>query len=108
MPVQHAPELKVYAEKLAARVEETKAKLHDLEAYYKGKKAEAEIQMIRGLKVAHDEIVKKNAELTKLAGKTVAEAKVAQIKAEIEARLANIDAKLAELSSKAQPTTKAS
>ena len=79
-----------------------------MEAYYKGKKAEAEIQTIRGLKVAHDEIVKKSAELAKLAGKTVAEAKVAQIKAQIEAQLANLNAKLAELSSKTQPTTKAS
>ena len=108
MPVQHAPELKVYTVKLAAQIEQAKAKLHELEAYYKGKKAEAEIQAIRGLKVAHDEIVKKSAELAKLAGKTVAEAKVAQIKAQIEAQLANLNAKVAELSSQAQPATKAS
>ena len=60
--------------------------------------------MIRGLKVAHDKIVKKSAELTTLAGKTAAEAKAAEIKAEIESELANLNAKLAELSSKAHAT----
>jgi len=108
MAVQHAPELKANAEKITAQVAEAKAKLHELEAYYKGQKAEAEIQVIRGLKVAHDEIVKKAAELAKLAGKTAAEAKAAHIKAEVEAGLANLNAKLAELSSKTHATTKGS
>ena len=108
MAVQHAPELKMYAEKMAAQIETAKAKLHELEAYYKGKKAEGEIQVIRGLKVAHEELVKKSAELATLAGKTAADAKFAQIKAEIEAGLANVNAKLAELSNKAHATTKTS
>ena len=64
--------------------------------------------MIRGLKVAHDELVKKSAEFAALAGKTAAEAKAAHVKAEIEAELANLNAKLAELSGKAKTTNKAS
>lgn len=108
MPVHHAPELKAYEEKVISQLDQAKAKLNEYEAHYKGKKAEAEIQMIRGLRVAHDEIVKKSAELTMLAGKTAADAKVTQIKAEIDAALANFNTKLAQLSDKVHSTTKTS
>jgi conjugal transfer/entry exclusion protein len=104
MAVEHASEPKAYAEKVTAQVEQAKTKLHELEAYYKGKKAESEMGAIRGLKAVHDEIVRKNAELATLAGKTSAEAKVAQMKAEIESKVANLNAKLAELSGKANAT----
>lgn len=96
---KHAAELKAYQEKVAAQVEQAKAKLHELEAHFKGQKAEAEIEAIRALKTAHQDIERKTKEL-KAIGETVAGAKSAQIKAEIDAALANVNAKLAQLSSK--------
>lgn len=36
MAVQHAPELKAYAEKVTAQVEQAKAKLHEYEAFLRG------------------------------------------------------------------------
>lgn len=92
---QHALELKAYQDKVTAQVEQVKAKLHELEAHFKGKKADAEIEAIRGLRTAQQDIEKKRNEL-----KTVGEAKAAQIKAEIDAALANINARLEQLSSK--------
>lgn len=96
MPVQHAPELKAYEEKIASQLEQAKAKLQEYEAYFKGKKADAEIEAIRGLRTAQFNIEKKSKEL-KTVGAAVAEAK---IKAEIDAALADVNAKLAQLSSK--------
>lgn len=97
-PAKHALELKAYEEAVRAQVEQAKAKLYELEAQFKGKKAEAEFEAIRALKAAPEDIEKKSKEL-KGVGATVAAAK---IKAEIDAALANMNAKLAELSGKAQ------
>jgi alkylhydroperoxidase/carboxymuconolactone decarboxylase family protein YurZ len=96
---QHALELKAYQEKVTAQVEQVKAKLHELEAQFKAKKAGAEIEAIHGLRMAQHEIEKKTKEL-KAIGATVAEAKAAQMKAEIDAALANVNAKLGQLSGK--------
>lgn len=101
MAVQLTPERKAYEEKLIAELDQAKAKLGELEANFKGKKAEAEIEAIRSLKTAHHDMEKKYKEL-KIVGQTVAEAKVEQIKAEIQAALANFNAKLAQLPTKVQ------
>jgi len=95
MDTQHTLELKAYQDKVNSQLEQAKAKLHELEAHFKGQKADAEIETIRGLKTAHQDIEKKSKEL-----KTVAEAKVAQTKADIDAALGNLNSKLTHMSSK--------
>lgn len=92
------PELKAYEEKITSQLEQAKAKLHEYEAYFKGKKADAEIEAIRGLRAAQLEIEKKSKEL-KAVGSSFTDAKSAQIKAEIDAAIANVNTKLAQLSS---------
>jgi hypothetical protein len=93
MQVHHSLELKAYEDKVNSQLEQAKAKLQEVEAYYKGTKADAEIQTIHGLRTAHQNIERKGKEL-----KTVAEAKVAQTKSEIDAALSNLNAKLEQLS----------
>jgi len=87
-------EIKAYEEKITAQLEKAKKTLHELEGYFKGKKIE--LEAVHGLITAHKEIERKTTEL-----KTVAEAKVAPIKAEIDAKLVNLNAKLTELADKA-------
>ena len=87
-------EVKAYEAKVTSQLEQAKKKLYELEGYFKGKKLE--LDAIHGLITTHKEIEKKASEL-----KTVAETKVAQVKAEIDTKLATFNAKLAELAEKA-------
>lgn len=95
---------KAYEEKINAQLEQAKAKLGELEARAKGKAAQVEIDTIHNLKTKHQEIDKKRQVL-----KTVGDAKVDQVKAEIDSEVAKLKASLAELNTKlrSEPRTKA-
>jgi len=101
MQVQHTVELKAYEDKVASQLAAVKAKLSELEAHFKGKKADTEIETIRGLKTAHHDIEKKVNEL-----KMVGEAKVGHLKTEIDGGLANVNTKLTQLSNKLHAMSK--
>lgn len=86
------PETKAYEEKVNAQLQQAKAQLGEFEAHAKGKMAQAEIDTINRLKSKHQEIDKKRQDL-----KTVSDAKVGQIKAEIDADVAKLKTSLADL-----------
>jgi hypothetical protein len=88
-------EIKAFEEKVSAELEETKEQLVEFEAHVKGKGAQAEIDAINRLKSKQLEIDKKRQVL-----KTVGDAKVGQVKAEIDADVANLKTSLAELALK--------
>ena len=96
---------KAYEEKISTRLQEAKAQLGEVEASAKGKMAQSEIDTINRLKAKHQEIDKKRQDL-----KTVGDAKVEQVKAEIDADVANLRTTLAQLATKVkgEPRTKAS
>jgi TolA-binding protein len=96
MPTLNALELKAYAEKITSQLDQAKGKLQEMEGYFKEKKAAAELETIRSLRTAQKDIERRIGEL-----KTAAEAKTAQIKAEIDSSVANVNAKVAQLASKA-------
>ena len=83
---------KAYEEKISARLQQANAQLGEVEASAKGKMAQAEID-------------KKRQDL-----KTVGDAKVEQVKAEIDADVANLRTSVAQLATrvKGEPRTKAS
>jgi hypothetical protein len=96
---------KAYEEQISARLQQAKAQLGEVEASAKGKMAQAEIDTINRLKAKHQEIDKKRQDL-----KTVGDAKVEQVKAEIDADVANLRTSVAQLATrvKGEPRTKAS
>jgi len=89
------PEIKAYEEKVSAQLQQAKAQLGELEAHAKGKMSQAEIDIINRLKTKHHEIDKKRQDL-----KTVSDAKVGQIKAEIDSEVAKLKTSLADLGTK--------
>ena len=89
------PEIKAYEEKVGAQLQQAKAQLGEFEAHAKGKMAQAEIDTINRLKSKHQEIEKKRQDL-----KTVSDAKVGQVKAEIDAEVAKLKTSLADLGTK--------
>jgi len=89
------PEIKAYEEKVSAQLQQAKAQLGELEAHAKGKMSQAEIDTINRLKTKHHEIDKKRQDL-----KTVSDAKVGQIKAEIDSEVAKLKTSLADLGTK--------
>jgi hypothetical protein len=97
--------IKAYEEKISAELQLAKAQLSEFEARGKGKMAQAEIDTINRLKTRQREIDKKRQDL-----KTVADAKVEQVKAEIDADLAKLKTSVADLATKlkAEPRAKAS
>jgi hypothetical protein len=90
-----SPETKAFEEKINAQLQQAKAQLGEFEAHAKGKAAQAEIDTIKRLKSQHQEIDQKRQEL-----KTVADAKVGQVKAEIDAGVAKLRTSLADLATK--------
>lgn len=101
----HDVTIRAYEEKVKAQLEQAKAQLAEFEARAKGKMAQAEIDSIHHLKTKHQEIDKKRQEL-----KTAGDAKSEQIKAEIDAEIANFKTGLAQLATKlkVEPRAKAS
>lgn len=91
----HNTEMKAYEEKVSAQLREAKAKIDEFQAHVKGKAAEAEVHAIDTLKTKQQEIEKKRQEL-----KTAGEARAAQIKAEIDAGLANLKSSSEQLAAK--------
>jgi len=96
---------KAFEEKISAQLQQAKAQLGELEAHAKSKMAQAEIDTINHLKTKQQEIDKKRQDL-----KTTGEAKVEQVKAEIDADVAKLKTSLAELATKLkiEPRAKAS
>lgn len=86
---------KAYEEKISAQLQQAKAQLGELEARAKSKMSQAEIDTINNLKTRQQEIEKKRQEL-----KTVGDAKVEQVKAEIDAHLTKLKSSLADLATK--------
>jgi hypothetical protein len=86
------PEIKAYEDKVNAQLQQVKAQLGEFEAHAKGKMSQAEIDAINRLKSKHQEIDKKRQDL-----KTVSDAKVSQVKAEIDAEVAKLKTSLADL-----------
>jgi len=87
--------IKAYEEKISAQLQQAKAQLGDFEARAKGKMAQAEIDTINQLKTRYQEIDKKRQDL-----KTAGDAKVEQVKAEIETEVAKLKTTMAELATK--------
>ncbi len=87
--------LKAYEEKIGAQLQQAKAQLEEFEARAKGKAAQAEIDTINQLKVKKQEIEKKHQDL-----KTSGDAKVEQVKAEIDTEMAKFKASLEQLATK--------
>jgi DNA repair exonuclease SbcCD ATPase subunit len=86
---------KAYEEKISSQLQQTKAQLEELEARAKGKMAQAEIETINHLKAKQQEIEKKRQDL-----KTSGDAKVEQVKAEIDAEMAKFKTSLEQLATK--------
>jgi uncharacterized protein involved in exopolysaccharide biosynthesis len=91
----HHAELKAFEDKIEAQLREAKAKLDQLEAQRKEQRADAEIKAINAFRTQQHELEKKRQEL-----KTVGEAKMGQLKAEIEAGLAKLKTLENEVSAK--------
>ena len=81
----HHAELKAFEDKIEAQLREAKAKLDEFEAQRKEQRADAEIKAINAFRTQQHELEKKRQEL-----RTVGEAKMGQLKAEIEAGLAKL------------------
>jgi hypothetical protein len=96
---------KAYEEKVSAQLQQAKAQLAEFEARAKGKMGQAEIDTIIQLKAKHQELDKKRQDL-----KTAGDAKVEQVKPEIDLELAKLKTSLAEVGTKlkVEPRTKAS
>jgi tRNA U54 and U55 pseudouridine synthase Pus10 len=86
---------KAYEDKISAELQLAKAQIEEFEARAKGKMAQAEIETIRHLKAKRHEIEKKSQEL-----KASGEAKVEQVKAEIDAELAKFKTGVEQLATK--------
>lgn len=96
---------KAYEEKISAQLQQAKAQLGELEARAKDKMAQSEIDTLNHLKTMHQELDKKRQDL-----KTTGDAKVEQVKAEIDTEVAKLKTSLAEVATKlkVEPRTKAS
>ena len=94
------PMLKAYQDKVAAQVQEAKAKLEQLEAKAKKKKAQGEIAAINTMKTAKQNIDRKLQDL-----KATHDSNVARAKTEIDADVAKFKASIDELSGKSKPQT---
>ena len=103
MSMQSVP-TKAYEDKISAELQQAKAQLAEFEARAKGIAAQAEIDTINYLKTKHQQIDKKRQEL-----KIVGDAKIEQVKSEIDAEVARLKTSLAELGKKlkAEPRAKA-
>jgi len=86
---------KAEKEKINARLQEAKAKLDGLEASARERKAQTEIDAITSLKARRDEI---HARIQALSD--AGDAKASQVKAELEAKLANFEAEVSRLAAK--------
>jgi len=89
------PIAKAHREEIEARLQQGKAKLDGLEATAKERKAHADIEAIKALRAKRDEIQARIHEL-----KTVGEAKTAQVKADIGAKLAAFEEEVNKLATK--------
>src|SRR5262245_8049004 len=87
--------VKAFADKVNAQIQEGKAKLEQLEAQAKGKKAHAELTAIASLLTARHHIQKKVEDLQK-----AHESNVPQAKADIESAIASFKSSIEELSAK--------
>jgi len=83
---------KAEREKINARLQEAKARLDGLEARARERKAQVEIDAITALKARKDEIHARLQEFS-----AAGDAKALQMKAEIEAKLANFEAEVSRL-----------
>ncbi|HTC91892.1 MAG TPA: hypothetical protein VK699_00385 [Terriglobales bacterium] len=86
---------KAYEEKISAQLQQAKAQLEELHSRAKDKMAQAEIDTINNLKTRQQEIEKKRQDL-----KTTGDAKVEQVKTEIDTELAKLKNSLGELATK--------
>jgi hypothetical protein len=77
--------IKAFEEKVSAQLQEAKSKIEGIEAEAKGRMAQAEIDAIKDFHAKRQEIEKKRQALN-----TMAEAKAAQARAEIESDLAKL------------------
>jgi len=91
----HNPTLKAYEEKISAQVQEAKARLEQIEAKAKEKKAQADIAVIGSLKTAKQNIDRKLQDL-----RTTHDAHVAHAKADIDADVARLKASVDDLATK--------
>jgi uncharacterized protein YicC (UPF0701 family) len=101
-PAQN-PKLKAYEDKIAAQIQDAKAKLQQVEAKAKEKKAAAEIKAVDGLNTAKQNIDQKLKDL-----KATNAVHVARAKADIDGEVARFKASVDELAAKfkGQPATK--
>ena len=88
-------EIKAFEEKIHAQLQQSKSQLGEFEVRAKSRTGQGEIDTINRLKTKHDELEKKRQEL-----KTVGDAKVEQVKAEIDAEVAKLKTSLADLSTR--------
>lgn len=90
-----SPETKAYEDKINAQLHEVKAQLGEFESRAKARAAQSEIDVIKRLKSRHEEIDRKRQEL-----KTVGESKFGQVKAQLDADVANLKTSVADLATK--------
>lgn len=93
---------KAYEEKISAQLQQAKTQLEELHARAKGKMAQAEIDTINNLKTRQQEIEKKRQDL-----KTTGDAKVEQVKGEIDTELTKLKNSLGELATKLKDEVRA-
>lgn len=89
------PLAKARKEQIEARLLQAKAKLDELEATAKERKAHAEIETIKALRAKGDEIQE-----GMQAFKAVGEAKISQVKTEIGAKVAAFEEEVSKLATK--------
>jgi hypothetical protein len=87
--------VKAYEEKVKATLQQIRAQISELDSRARGKAAQGEIDAIQRLKSKQHELESKHAQL-----KGLAEAKLEQHKAEIDAEVTRVKASLAELAAK--------
>jgi hypothetical protein len=89
------PVTKAFEDKVSAQLQEAKAKIEEIEARAKVQKAQAQIDALKHLEKNRLEI-----ETARHALKTLGEAKAAEAKAEIEAKLTKLRASVDEVGAK--------
>ena len=92
-------EIKAYQEKINAQLHEAKALLDAFEARAKGKLAQSQIDTISRLKTEHKEIENKVRNDLKTTGEVAVAAKV---KSDVDTKIANFKASVAQLSANAK------
>lgn len=99
----HDVEIKGYEEKVRAELHKAKAQLDELGARAKGDFAQAQIDLLKDAKALHKEIEEKLHEL-----KTTGDGNTKQLKADIDAKLANVKNSVTKLVGKLKEHAKAS